>query len=72
MKAKTTKNAKRPWRRKVRQLTLDGKPVAEFPSTVEAERQTGFSQTYICACCRGKHEQAYGWRWEYADEFLNK
>ena len=39
--------------------------IAEFPSTREVERQLGFYNTYISACCNGKRKSAYGYKWQY-------
>lgn len=41
-----------------------------YPSQAEVERQLGFSQPYICNCCRGKLKSAYGFHWEYVLEEL--
>lgn len=47
------------------QYSLDGKLIKVWPSTREIERQTGFAQTNISACCNGKHSKAYGFIWKY-------
>lgn len=49
----------------VRQLTLDGKFVAEFPSMHEARRQTGFAEGNIYHAINGRYTHAYGYKWEY-------
>ena len=49
----------------VSQYTIDGTLVGSYPSTNEAERQTGYSNGNISACCRGKMKQAYGFVWKY-------
>lgn len=36
-----------------------------YPSTREVERQTGFDNTCISDCCRGKRKVAYGYHWKY-------
>ena len=41
--------------------------IMEFPSLMEAERQTGISNKHICACCKGKAKSAGGFYWFYAD-----
>ena len=42
--------------------------IIEFPSTKEAERQTGISQSNISACCKGKrYKSAGGFLWFYAE-----
>ena len=40
--------------------------VAEFPSTKEAERQTGFN--HISLWCRGERKSADGYIWKYKEE----
>lgn len=49
----------------VYQYTLDGVLVAEYPSIMEAQRQLGFNQGYICNCCNGRFNKAYGYIWKY-------
>ncbi len=49
----------------VLQYTLDGQFVAEYPSAMEAERQTGISHTKICMVCQGKRNKAGGYIWKY-------
>ena len=48
------------------QYTRDGELVKIWPSTMEVQRQTGFSQGSICKDANGKYKQAYGFRWKYA------
>lgn len=37
-----------------------------YPSTMEVQRQFGFSQSNICACCRGERKIAYKFHWKWA------
>lgn len=55
--------------KKVLQFTLDGEFVKEWPSTAECGRN-GFNSGYISACCRGEHKSAYGFKWCYADDYI--
>ena len=50
----------------VGQYTLDGELVKIWPSTIEVQRQTGFSQGNISLAANGKYKQAYGFIWKYA------
>ena len=50
------------------QYTLDGIVVAEYPSTHEVERQTGFNNANIGKCCNGTYKQCYGYVWKYKGE----
>lgn len=51
----------------VNQYTKEGVLVGSYPSTNEAQRQTGFDQGFISKCCNGKRQQAYGFVWRYLD-----
>lgn len=53
--------------KKIKQYTLDGDFVKEWPSIKEIERQLGFFGCSICACCKHKKPYAYNYKWEYAD-----
>lgn len=52
----------------VAQFTKSGNFIKEYPSTMEAYRQTGINFTNICYCCMGKNYRhtAGGYIWEYA------
>lgn len=39
--------------------------IAEFPSTMEVQRQLGFANQNISQCCRGKLKSSYGFKWQY-------
>lgn len=51
----------------VEQYTKDGKFVAEYPSMMEASRQTGLNSGGICSCCKGKCKQSNGFIWKYKE-----
>ena len=51
----------------VLQYSMNGEFIAEYPSTREAERQTGCSHGNICACCKGKHKTCGGYIWKYKE-----
>ena len=50
----------------VGQYTSDGELVKIWPSVIEVQRQTGFSQGNISLAANGKYKQAYGFIWKYA------
>ena len=50
----------------VDQYTLDGQFVKRWSSATDAAREIGGSQANISACCRGKHDKAYGFIWKFA------
>lgn len=49
----------------VYQYNLNGTFVAEYPSMMEAERQTGIDNSAICACCKGVHAFTKDYIWSY-------
>lgn len=51
----------------VLQFDLQDNFIKEFPSTHQVERETGFNQSYICACCKGKQKTAYNYKWKYKE-----
>lgn len=55
--------------RTVLQYTKDGKFVNEYPSMIEAERQTGIFSVQISKCCKGikHHRSAGGFIWRFKD-----
>lgn len=46
--------------KKVKQYSLKGDFIAEYPSTREAGRQLGFSSSLIARVCRGEAESTHG------------
>jgi len=51
----------------VEQYTLDMVFVAEYPSTMEAERQTGIPCSGISKCCNNKLKTTGGYIWKYRE-----
>lgn len=39
-----------------------------YPSALEIERQLGYANSNIIACCKGKLHTAYGFHWSYYEE----
>lgn len=50
----------------VLQFSKTGDFIAEYPSTMEAERLTGCNHSNICKCCKGKYKSTGGYIWMYA------
>lgn len=50
----------------IRQYTMSGEFVREYPSMHEARRQTGFAEGNIHKAIHGTYSHAYGYKWEYA------
>ena len=51
----------------VLQYSMNGEFIAEYPSTREAERQTGCNHQNICYCCKGKYKYSGGYIWKYKE-----
>ena len=51
----------------VLQFTKDGEFVAEYPSTMEVERELGLCRVSISMCCLGKQKSAYNYIWRFKD-----
>ena len=49
----------------VRQLTLNGEPIAKFESAKSAGETIGIDSSSIVKCCKGKRTTAGGFCWEY-------
>lgn len=54
--------------RKVKQLTLEGKLIKIWKSTMAVERELGIHNNSICRVCNGKNYTAGGFKWEYIEE----
>ena len=51
----------------VLQYSKSGEFIAEYPSIMEAERQTGCYNQNISQCCQGKRKSAGGFIWKYKE-----
>ena len=49
------------------QYSKDGELIAEYQSTMDAERHTGCHHAHICACCKGKRKSCGGYIWKYKE-----
>ena len=49
----------------VLQFSKDGKFLAEYPSIMEASRQTGCHHQSICSCCKGNLKTCGRYIWKY-------
>lgn len=55
----------------VLQLTLSGDAICVWENSREIAVKTGMSDWSISQCCRGKQKTAYGYRWQYANQYNN-
>lgn len=55
------------WKKRIEQLTLDGKHVAFYDSAADLERLTGgkYNRKNISMAARGANKTAYGYKWIY-------
>lgn len=51
--------------RAVRQYTLDGDFIKEYPSLSDAARKTNIDVRNICDCALGKNKTSHGFIWRY-------
>lgn len=63
--AKTRKKYKICWK-PVLQCDLNGNLIKKWDSATEVEKEYGYDQSHICACCKGKQITSYGYKWKYA------
>lgn len=52
---------------KVNQYDLQGNFIKTWYCVKDIERELGFDNRNICACCRGKKPTAYKYKWKYAE-----
>lgn len=50
------------------QFSKDGDFLSEYPSIMEAERQTGCNKSNICKCCKGERLTTGGFIWKYKED----
>lgn len=49
----------------VLQFDMNGNFIKEWGSTMEVQREKGYSNQNISACCNGLYSQSYGYVWKY-------
>ena len=49
------------------QFSKDGEFIAEYPSIMEASRQTGCNNSHIGSCCKGERKSTGGYIWKYKE-----
>ena len=54
------------------QLSLEGKYIRSWKSSMDAERIGGFTNQNITECCKGKRKTHGGYKWMYLSEFMDK
>ncbi|WP_295902914.1 NUMOD4 domain-containing protein [uncultured Alistipes sp.] len=61
-----------PLSKRVKQISLDGKILKIWDSTMAIERALKYSSANIAACCRLKFRTMYGYIWRYDNSNKNK
>lgn len=56
--------------RPIVQLTIDGQFIKEYQSIKIASKDFNNGESNIGACCRGKQETAYGYKWMYKEDYI--
>lgn len=51
--------------KKIRQYSLNGILIKEWDSAMQIQRELGFYNSAISACCLNKQKQAYGYVWRH-------
>lgn len=54
---------------RIRQISQDGAIIQIWDSLADISRNTNYNKSYICWCCKGKYKSAYGFKWEYDEEW---
>ena len=55
--------------RPIAQLTIDGKLIRVWVSQEEIKRRTNYTQSCISRCCNGKQKTAYGYKWNFYENW---
>lgn len=53
--------------KKILQVSIDGDIINEYESIQSASRATNISPSNICTCCKGRRNDAGGYKWTYKD-----
>lgn len=55
-------------KRPIVQMDMEENPLEIWDSARDCMNKTGFFESNICKCCRGKINSYKGYKWKYADE----
>lgn len=67
-KVKSRENTRKICGKPVIQYTKDGQFVKRWECQIDIERELGYGQQNISACCRGKLKTAYGFIWKHEED----
>ena len=69
-----TRNARRAEKKSIPvvQLSLEGKYIRSWKSSMDAEREGGFNNAHINSCCKGKLKTHKGYRFIYLKDWLKE
>lgn len=54
-----------PEAKKVCQYDMDGNLIKIYNSISQARDENNFNSSKICACCKGKQQSSFGYKWSY-------
>ena len=57
-------------KKKIIQYSINGDLIADYDSTMEAERNTNVNHSSIIRCCKGKQKEAGGYIWKYKNVII--
>lgn len=57
-----------PRAKKINQYDLSGVLIKTWDSVIRIKEEKGYSDGFICQCCKGKYKKAYNYIWKYAEE----
>ena len=55
--------------RPIWQLSLYGEPIKKWDDASHVREELGYQPGSIFECCACKHKSAYGFKWQYANEY---
>lgn len=60
-----------PYSKPILQFTKEGEFIRKWDCSMDIQRELGFNNSNITACCKGKKHflSAYGYKWGYADDY---
>lgn len=68
----TTHTGGKTSKRRVVQLTIEGDCIAEYPTIIDAVRNTGADRNLISKCCNDNNKTHKGYKWMFKDDYERK
>lgn len=67
--AKSVETAPQPMGKPIQQLSLYGDPIKRWDDVAQIQQAQGFQPGSIHECCQYRQKSAYGFKWQYANEY---